>query len=159
MSGSASSPNANPTPSWLDTGDNAWQLTAATFVGLQSIPGLMVLYAGIVKKKWAINSALMVLYAYSAVLICWVAYAYKAGFGNRMLPFVSIPGSIVGMDWELRQAELPAAGLSANYPLSTMVYFQHVFAVSNQTQCFDHPLRPVNLLICIRRLGDTPIGL
>ena len=31
-------------PDWLDTGDNAWQLTAASFVAFQSIPGLMVLY-------------------------------------------------------------------------------------------------------------------
>ena len=43
------------TPEWLDKGDNAWQLTAATLVGLQSIPGLMILYGGIVKRKWAIN--------------------------------------------------------------------------------------------------------
>jgi Amt family ammonium transporter len=48
-----------PSPQWLDTGDNAWQLAAATFVGLQSIPGLTILYGGIVKKKWAINSAFM----------------------------------------------------------------------------------------------------
>jgi len=40
------------TPTWLDTGDNAWQLTAASFVALQSVPGLCVLYAGLVKKKW-----------------------------------------------------------------------------------------------------------
>lgn len=33
-------------PDWLNKGDNAWQLTAATFVGLQSFPGLVVLYAG-----------------------------------------------------------------------------------------------------------------
>ena len=44
-------------PKWLDTGSNAWQMAAATFVALQSIPGLTVLYGGIVKKKWAINSA------------------------------------------------------------------------------------------------------
>ncbi len=35
-----------PSPKWLDTGNNAWQLAAATFVGLQSIPGLAVLYGG-----------------------------------------------------------------------------------------------------------------
>jgi len=45
----ASDPTA---PVWLNKGDNAWQLTAATLVGLQSVPGLVVLYAGIVKKKW-----------------------------------------------------------------------------------------------------------
>ena len=48
-----------PSPKWLDSGNNAWQLAAATFVGLQSIPGLAVLYAGYVKQKWAINSAFM----------------------------------------------------------------------------------------------------
>ena len=37
-------------PNWLDTGDNAWQLTAATLVGLMSIPGLAALYAGLVPK-------------------------------------------------------------------------------------------------------------
>ncbi|KAK3938079.1 hypothetical protein QBC46DRAFT_410505 [Diplogelasinospora grovesii] len=39
--------------SGVGSGDNAWQLTAATLVGLQSVPGLVVLYGGITKKKWA----------------------------------------------------------------------------------------------------------
>src|SRR5262249_16288239 len=59
-------------PQWLDTGNNAWQLAAATFVGLQSIPGLTILYGGIVKKKWAINSAFMAMYAFASVLVVWV---------------------------------------------------------------------------------------
>jgi len=50
----------NPTPTWLDTGDNAWQLTAASLVALQSIPGLCVLYAGLVHRRWVINSMMMV---------------------------------------------------------------------------------------------------
>jgi Amt family ammonium transporter len=78
------------TPDWLNKGDNAWQLTAASFVALQSIPGLAVLYAGWVKHKWAINSAFMVFYGFSAVLICWVIWAYKAAFGVKMLPFVGM---------------------------------------------------------------------
>ncbi len=48
-----------PSPKWLDQGANAWQMAAATFVALQSIPGLVILYGGIVKKKWVINSAFM----------------------------------------------------------------------------------------------------
>lgn len=121
----ASDPTA---PDWLNKGDNAWQLTAATLVGLQSVPGLMVLYAGIVKKKWAINSAFMVLYAFAAVLICWVVWAYKAGFGEYMLPFVGVPGPVVAINDELKQAKLPEANIAAAFPLSTMVYFQFVFA-------------------------------
>jgi len=79
----------NPTaPDWLDTGDNAWQLTAASLVALQSVPGLVVLYAGWVKHKWAINSAFMAFYAFGCVLVCWTIWAYKEGFGSQMLPFV-----------------------------------------------------------------------
>ena len=70
----------------------------------------------------------MVLYAFAATLICWVVWAYKAAFGKQMLPFVGVPGPAVEMDYELKQADLPEAGLSAAYPMSTMVYFQFVFA-------------------------------
>jgi ammonium transporter, Amt family len=107
-------------PPWLDTGDNAWQLTASSLVGLQSIPGLVVLYAGIVKRRWAINSAFMAFYAFAMVLICWVLWAYKAGFGKQMLPFVGVPGPIVTMNDELEQALLPTSGVAPNFPMSSM---------------------------------------
>ena len=120
------------TPEWLNSpqgGDNAWQLTAATLVGLQSVPGLMVLYAGLVKRKWAINSAFMAFYGFAATLIVWVLYAYRAAFGVYMLPFVGVPNQAVSMDFELQQAELPSAlDAKLNYGMATMVYFQFVFA-------------------------------
>jgi ammonium transporter, Amt family len=116
------------TPPWLDTGDNAWQLTAASLVGLQSVPGLVVLYAGIVKRKWAINSAFMAFYAYAAVMICWVLWAYKMGFGKQLTPFVGVPGPLMTISNEIEQAILPASGVTANFPMSTMAYFQFVFA-------------------------------
>jgi len=115
-------------PDWLNKGDNAWQLTAATLVALQSVPGLVVLYAGTVKRKWAINSAFMAFYGFACVLICWVLWAYKASFGEQMLPFVGVPGAVITMNSELKQAFLPAANISPFFPLSTMVYFQFVFA-------------------------------
>ncbi|KAH8651409.1 ammonium transporter AmtB-like domain-containing protein [Xylariales sp. PMI_506] len=114
--------------SGVGSGDNAWQLTAATLVGLQSIPGLVVLYAGIVKKKWAINSAFMAFYAFAAVLICWVLWAYEASFGEEMLPFVGKPNNVVGIDTMLAQSTIPSAGVSQQFPLATMIYFQFVFA-------------------------------
>ncbi|KAL6720250.1 hypothetical protein ACLMJK_002171 [Lecanora helva] len=115
-------------PDWLDKGDNAWQMTAATLVGLQSIPGLMILYAGLVKSKWAINSAFMAFYAFAAVLICWVIWAYKVAFGKHMLPFAGIPGPALSMEYQLTQAILPTSGITAAFPMSVMVYFQFVFA-------------------------------
>lgn len=120
--------NNSTIPPWLNTGDNAWQLTAGTLVGLQSVPGLVILYAGIVKQKWRVNSAFMAFYAFAAVLVSWVLWAYKMGFGKQMAPFVGIPGPLMTIHEELDQSILPASGLTAQFPISTMAYFQFVFA-------------------------------
>ena len=74
-----------PYPSWLNTGDNTWQIVAATFVGLMSLPGLAVLYASIVPKKWAVNVLAMMFAGFSLVLIAWVLWSYKMGFGSTSL--------------------------------------------------------------------------
>ncbi|XP_026384309.1 ammonium transporter 3 member 1-like [Papaver somniferum] len=127
-------------PDWLNKGDNAWQMISATLVGIQSVPGLVILYGSIVKKKWAVNSAFMALYAFAAVLICWVSWAYKMSFGEKLLPFWGKPGFSLGHDYLLAQAELPestqfdsAGGVATAmaqpfYPMASLVYFQFVFA-------------------------------
>jgi ammonium transporter, Amt family len=38
-------------PTWLNPGDTSWQMTAATLVGLMSVPGLVVLYGGVMQKR------------------------------------------------------------------------------------------------------------
>jgi Amt family ammonium transporter len=120
-----------PSPAWLDTGDNAWQLAAATFVGLQSIPGLMVLYGGVVKKKWAINSAFMSLYAFASVLVVWILFDYNMAFGPQWFPFLGQPMLATSALFITGQATVPAAaaGMPAlAFPMATLVFFQFVFA-------------------------------
>ena len=51
-------------PSWLNAGDNAWQMTAATFVGLMSLPGLAVLYGGVMLKRWSVNAMMLTFVAF-----------------------------------------------------------------------------------------------
>ncbi|KAJ8637655.1 hypothetical protein MRB53_011922 [Persea americana] len=109
-------------PEWLNKADNVWQLTAATLVGLQSVPGLIILYGGGVKKKWAVNSAFMVLYAFACVLVCWVGWGYRMSFGDKMVPFLGKPMMAMG------QAYLLDKGFSGSFPTATMVFFQFVFA-------------------------------
>ncbi|XP_042409233.1 ammonium transporter 2 member 5-like [Zingiber officinale] len=110
-------------PEWLNKGDNSWQLTAAAMVGLQSVPGLVILYGSIVKKKWAVNSAFMALYAFSAVLVCWCLWGFSMAFGEEMLPFWGRPSAVA-----LDQAQLLAPGFAGMYPAATLVFFQFVFA-------------------------------
>ncbi|KAF8018203.1 hypothetical protein BT93_H3181 [Corymbia citriodora subsp. variegata] len=127
-------------PVWLNKGDNAWQMISATLVGLQSVPGLVILYGSIVKKKWAVNSAFMALYAFAAVVLCWVTWAYKMSFGHKLLPFWGKAGPALNQMFLLSQAELPATvhnykngtqetGMATPfYPMASMVWFQCVFA-------------------------------
>lgn len=120
-----------PSPQWLDTGNNAWQLAAATFVGLQSIPGLTILYGGIVKKKWAINSAFMSMYAFASVLVVWILFDYNAAFGPQWFSFVGIPSPATSALYTTGQATIPAAagGMPPlTFPMATLIFFQFVFA-------------------------------
>ena len=120
-----------PSPAWLDTGDNAWQLAAGTFVALQSIPGLTVLYGGIVKKKWAINSAFMSIYAFVSVMIVWVLFDYNMAFGPQWFSFVGMPGLAMSASFLTGQATIPAAAAGMPplaFPMATLMWFQFVFA-------------------------------
>ncbi len=123
-----------PAPTWLNSGDTAWQLVAATLVGLMSVPGLAILYAGLMKRKWAVNSSLMVLYGFGATLVVWSFWGYKMAFGTQItdvLHFVGIPGSILSPSGEQGQAVIPLlSGAIPNlrFPLTTLAYFQFVFA-------------------------------
>ncbi|MHB1266604.1 MAG: ammonium transporter [Acidithiobacillus ferriphilus] len=125
-------------PSYLSPGDTAWQITAATLVGLQSVPGLAILYGGIVKKKWALNSAMMVFYAFAAVLITWMLCGFSIAFGS---PVHLGPGILSGLfGWprpvmsaidSIGQANIPLLnGImpAFAFPQSALIYFQFVFA-------------------------------
>lgn len=128
-------------PPWLNKGDNAWQMTAATLVGLQSMPGLVILYASIVKKKWAVNSAFMALYAFAAVLICWVLVGYRIAFGDKLLPFWAKGAPALGQKYLTGRARMPETthyysdGTTIEspmhepfYPMAAHVYFHFTFA-------------------------------
>jgi Amt family ammonium transporter len=121
-----------PYSSWLSSGDNAWQMTAATLVGLMSIPGLAVLYGGIVQRKWAVNTMMMVFSAFCLTLIVWVLWAFKMGFGAPWIGhFLGKPGEVVSASGEQARASIPLLnGLMPKFrfPEGSLVYFQFVFA-------------------------------
>ncbi|ABW01520.1 ammonium transporter [Caldivirga maquilingensis IC-167] len=120
-------------PNWLDTGSNAWVLTAATLVGLMSVPGLMLFYGGLTKRKYAINTMMMVLYAFSIVLVLWVLFEYEESFGSPLLAIKGFgvlgkPIPILSSGLLGSQAVIPLAQQAPNITLSTLAYFQFVFA-------------------------------
>jgi Amt family ammonium transporter len=145
-----------PYPSWINPGDNTWQVTAATFVGLMSLPGLAVLYASIVPKKWAVNVLAMMFAGFSLVMLAWFIWAYKIGFGPNSFGngvtevngvavqhdltgvgwwshfidnFAGKPGPILSPQGEQGQAVSAANTLIPfHFPTASLAYFQLVFA-------------------------------
>ena len=156
--GAVSNPAACSDQAWLDPGNTAWQLTAATFVGLMSIPALAVLYAGLVPKKWVVNTMYMAFAGFSTVLIVWVLWGYKMGFGvpigggtantwtwnyaahgggfkgfieNFFNNFVGHPQTSLRGSSQISQAQLYANGgtsVPLTFSTTALFYFQFVFA-------------------------------
>jgi Amt family ammonium transporter len=133
-----------PYQHWLNPGDNAWQMTAATFVGLMSLPGLAVLYGGVMQKRWSVNSMMLTFVAFCVTLVVWCLWGFKMGFGHSIAhsgsgvfgakgflgTFLGEPGSVLGDVAEEGQAVIPSitTGPEFHFPLSSLVYFQFVFA-------------------------------
>ncbi len=126
---------------WLSPGDNSWQMTAATLVGLMSLPGLVVLYGGVMQKRWSVNSMMMAFIAFAIVLVAWFLYGFKMGFGGPVHifgadgasffgNFVGKPGPILDSSALLHQGTIPELGDLGKlaFPQSTLAYFQFVFA-------------------------------
>jgi Amt family ammonium transporter len=114
-----------------------------------SLPGLAVLYGGVMQKRWSVNSMMLTFVAFSIVLVVWVLWAFKMGFGDPwhglshgtkgfsglFANFVGIPGSVLSHFGEQSQANIPLitggspqTGPSFRFPQSSLVYFQFVFA-------------------------------
>ncbi|MGC8543397.1 MAG: hypothetical protein ACP5NQ_05610, partial [Vulcanisaeta sp.] len=126
-------------PAWLNTGSNAWMLTAAMLVGLQSVSGLMLLYGGMTKCKYAINTMMIVLYAFAIVLVIWVLAGYMFAFGPPSLKVggfyvLGTPIPALSSGALASQAIVPAAQQYPNIPMSTLIFFQfysHRFGIND----------------------------
>jgi Amt family ammonium transporter len=120
-----------------------------------SLPALAVLYASLVQKKWSVNVLAMMFAGFSLVLIAWVLWSYKMGFGATSIGggvrdgvqtqlsgvgwvkhffenFVGKPGGITsatGQSGELSQAVSAAnTSIPFHFPTTSLAYFQFVFA-------------------------------
>lgn len=120
--------------SWLNTGNNGWMLTAATLVGLQSIPGLALYYAGLTKRKYMVNAMMMALYAFASVLVIWIIAGYNFGFGTSSLLeikgyyILGIPAPAGAGSFIAGQAIVGPFRDELSIPNATVIFFQFVFA-------------------------------
>jgi Amt family ammonium transporter len=111
-------------------------MTAATLVGLMSVPGLAVLYGGVMQKRWSVNSMMLAFAAFAVVLVVWVLWAFNMSFGSPFHGlshsgffgnFIGKPGPVLSHTELQHQSNIPNIGSQA-FPKSALVYFQFVFA-------------------------------
>ena len=131
--------STSPIPSWLNPADNTWQLVAATLVGLMSLPGIAVLYGGLVRKKWIVNTMMM---AFSRLLDrrsssgCSGATTWPSGrcrtSGRRArsgaASSATSPPSRPRAPSRARPSRAPTRSIPFHFPTATLAYFQFVFA-------------------------------
>ena len=64
----------------LDTGDTAWMLTSTALVLLMTIPGLALFYAGMVRKKNILATAMQCFAITCLMTIVWMVAGYSLAF-------------------------------------------------------------------------------
>jgi len=105
----------------LDTGDTAWMLTSTALVLLMTIPGVALLYAGMVRKKNVLGVVMQSFTITCLVTIAWFVAGYSFAFseGNFFIGGMSsffLEGITVG-------------SLSGTIPESVFATFQLTFAI------------------------------
>jgi len=75
----ATPPAAPPAPK-LDTGDTAWMLTSTALVLMMTIPGVAMFYAGMVRRKNVLATAMQSFAVTALVTVLWMIVGYSLAF-------------------------------------------------------------------------------
>ena len=105
----------------IDSGDTAWMIVATALVLLMTLPGLALLYAGMVRVKNAL-SVLMQCFAIAALVsVLWVIYGYSLAFDTR--------GTFIGGFGKALMAGVTVDSVVSTIPESVFATFQLTFAI------------------------------
>ncbi len=119
--GSVTSAWAEDAVPTLDTGDTAWMLTSTALVLLMTIPGVALLYGGMVRKKNVLSVVMQSFAITCLVTILWFVAGYSFAFSEG--------GSYIGGTGGLFLSSLTVESLSGTIPESVFVTFQLTFAI------------------------------
>lgn len=118
----------NLVPCEIDSGDNAWMLTASALVLVMTPAGLAMFYGGLARHKNAVSTIHMVFMAVGLVTIQWVLFGYSLAFG----PDATGHGFIGNFDWvglNYVFHDVPSDVYATSIPHTTFMIFQMMFAI------------------------------
>ncbi len=119
-------------PCEIDSGDNAWMMTASALVLIMTPGGLAIFYGGLSRQKNAVSTLHMVFITTGIVAVQWVLWGYSLAFG----PDAGGYGFIGTLDWAgldnvLHDVPSIAYGgiTGTTIPHQTYMIFQMMFAI------------------------------
>lgn len=108
----------------LDTGDTAWMLTSTALVLMMTIPGLALFYAGMVRHKNILATAMQSFATCCLMTVLWMVAGYSLAFSDG-----GALNDYVGGLSNLFLADLKVDTLSGTIPESVFMTFQMTFAI------------------------------
>ncbi len=115
----------------LSAGDTAWMLTSTALVLMMTIPGLALFYAGMVRRKNVLATALHSFAICCVVTIVWVLVGYTMAFTPGSTPFIGGPSRalLLGLSYMKEAGRVSVSHLAPTIPESVYVMFQLTFAI------------------------------
>ena len=107
----------------MNAGDTAWMLTSTCLVLLMTIPGVALLYGGMVSKKNIISTITQTFMITCLVTLLWFIVGYSLSFSEGSF------NSFVGGFSNLFLKDVGVESLSGTIPESVFVVFQLTFAI------------------------------
>lgn len=118
----------------LNTGDTAWMLISSVLVLMMTIPGLVLFYGGMVRKKNVLAIMMQSVVICALVSVIWLAIGYSLAFSNGNAFIGGLSDAMLNnlaRDWQ--SPFTLGAGLSNAVPMhvpeSVFVMFQLTFAI------------------------------
>ena len=115
----------------INSGDTAWMLSATALVLLMTIPGLVLFYAGMVRKKNVLSTALQSFAICCLVSVIWVVIGYSIAFTPGSTPYLGGFDRIMldGLSYIKSTSQLTVSHIAPTIPESVFVMFQMTFAI------------------------------
>jgi len=114
----------------INSGDTAWMLTSTALVLLMTIPGLALFYAGMVRKKNVLSTALQSFFVCALITVLWVVAGYSLAFMPGG-PFIGGFDRLFmqGLSFDKVAGTLSVHHLATTIPESVFAMFQMTFAI------------------------------
>ncbi|MBL6752258.1 MAG: ammonium transporter [Nevskia sp.] len=114
----------------INSGDTAWMLASTALVLMMTIPGLALFYAGMVRKKNVLATALQSFVVCCLVTVLWVVIGYSLAF-TPGTPYLGSLSRLMlnGLLFDKDQNLISVSHIAPTIPESVFVMFQMTFAI------------------------------